>query len=246
MVDVEAQSPVEREPVVLRFSQIKRVLGIDLSHDVVLRILRDLGLQQQQVTQESATLLSPSWRRDLTREIDLIEEVARIHGYDEIPEDVGVPMAPSQRQPRHRVLSCLRNVLTASGFNEAMTVSVVDENLSDCFSPWTSTAPIRCSTPMLRGADCLRRSLLPSLLESRRINESLANDTIELFETAKVYLPATKGLPAEPWMVGLTSGREFLAVKGVIEAILDRLHIDQPLITQPRSSPSWMPRKVAS
>ena len=185
----------------------------------------------------AAQLIGPSWRRDLTREIDLIEEVARIHGYDEIPEDVGVPMAPSQRQPRHRVLSAVRHVLTSSGFNEAMTVSVVDEKLSDCFSPWTSEPPIRCSTPMLRGADCLRRSLIPSLLESRRINESLANEHDRTVRNRESLLAlAATTCPKNPGCVALTSGRDFLAVKGVIEAILANLHIGLPLSTPPLKS----------
>ena len=115
-------------------------------------------------------------------------------------------MAPSHRRDSDRVLHAVRNVLLAAGFHEAMTASIVDEKTSQMFSPWTDAAPLRCSMPMLRGADCLRRSLLPSLLESRRINESLANETIELFETAKIYLPRSGPLPDEQPMLALTSG----------------------------------------
>jgi phenylalanyl-tRNA synthetase beta chain len=245
-VDVLAQAPSCREPIVLRYSQIQRILGIDLPRSRVLQILGDLGIKPVREDARSAALVSPSWRRDLTREIDLIEEVGRIHGYDEIPEDVGVPMAPSQRQPQHRVLACVREVLTARGFNEALTVSVVDEKLSECFSPWTDAQPIRCSTPLLRGADCLRRSLVPSLLEARRLNESLANETIELFETAKVYLPADQGLPNEPWMLALTSGEEFRTVKGVIETVLKRLHVSQPLSIEPFASEFLEPQQCGT
>ena len=67
----------------------------------------------------------PSWRRDLTREIDLIEEVARIHGYDKIPEDVGVPMAPSHRRDEDLVLEKVRQVMIAAGYDEAMSASMV-------------------------------------------------------------------------------------------------------------------------
>jgi phenylalanyl-tRNA synthetase beta chain len=233
MVDVHPRAVSAHPPIVLRFSQIQRVLGIDLDRQTVLRILGDLGLSVKRSDTSSATFVSPTWRRDLTREIDLIEEVARIHGYDQIPEDVGVPMAPSQRQDRHRVLAQVRHVLTANGFDEAVTVSVVDQKVSDSFSPWTTVAPIRCSTPMLRGSDCLRRSLIPSLLEARRINESLANESIELFETAKVYLPAERGLPTELWVLAITSGRDFRAVKGVIETILSTLHVKATLVAEP-------------
>jgi phenylalanyl-tRNA synthetase beta chain len=116
---------------------------------------------------------------------------------------------------------------------------------NEAISPWTGAAPIVAETPLLRGADSLRRSLLPSLLEVRRINESLANKEIELFETAKVYLPqpsvagtsvpasqsvlqdvGTKvpttvpsGLPDEPWMLALVSSDDYFRVKGVVETL---------------------------
>ena len=162
----------------------------------------------------------PSWRRDLTREIDLVEEVARIHGYDKIPEDASVPMAASHRTDADRVLAKVRQVLTAGGFDEAMTASVVAERWSAAFSPWTTAEPLVANSPMLEGADRLRRSLVPSLLDVRRINESLSNPVIELFETARIYLPQDAGLPKEQWTLAAVSGRGFLAVKGLVEAIL--------------------------
>ena len=233
VIDVQPNKPGATPPVVFRFSQLKRILGIELDASRVIEILEHLGLEHVQGDSESSSFQSPSWRRDLTREIDLIEEVARIHGYDEIPEDVGVPMAPSHRRDVDRVKQTVRQVLLASGFSEAMTASVVDEKSSAAFSPWSRLDPIRSSTPMLRGANCLRRSLIPSLLESRRVNESLANETIELFETAKIYLPRPGQLPEEPVMLSLTSGRDFSAVKGVVEGLLASLHIAGKLETLP-------------
>lgn len=235
VIDVVATPREKPTPIVLRLSQIERILGIQVDRAEVIRILEQLGLTAMQKTEQAITWVAPSWRRDLPREIDLIEEVARIHGYDKIPEDVGVPMAPSLRQDRHRVLTTVREVLTASGFHESMTASVVDERSSALASPWSTAAPIRASLPMLRGATCLRRSLIPSLLESRRFNEARSNEWVELFETAKVYLPTEVGLPEERWMVALTSGRDFLTVKGVIESILQTLHVIAPLVVAPIS-----------
>ena len=165
----------------------------------------------------------------MTREIDLIEEVGRIHGYEAIPEDVGVPMAPSARRRDDRVLEKIRHVLTAAGFDEALTLSVVDAQTSASMSPWTDAEPLRSLMPVIRGADRLRRSLVPSLLAARRTNESLANSEIELFEIAKIYLPQADDLPREDIMLAVTSGRDYLAVKGVIEAILAELKVTVPL-----------------
>jgi len=77
---------------------------------------------------------------------------------------------------------------------------------------------------MLRGADRLRRSLTPSLLISRRTNETLANDVIELFETANVYLPRKDRLPLEQHMLAITSGGDFAHLKGVVESLLRALN----------------------
>ena len=168
MVDV-GQRPPPRQPIVLRLAQLKRILGIDVPPQRVRQILTALGNVEAAVHRRCAatasiTVIPPSWRRDLSREIDLVEEVARIDGYDKIPEDVGVPMAPSARSREDRVLEKIRHVLTAAGVDEALTLSVVDEPTAACFSPWTDAEPLRSLMPVLRGADRLRTSLVPSLL----------------------------------------------------------------------------------
>jgi phenylalanyl-tRNA synthetase beta chain len=223
VIDVGTRSAA-REPIVLRFSQLKRILGIDIEPQRVCQILTALGNQQTAADVQTVTVVPPSWRRDLSREIDLVEEVARIHGYEKIPEDVRVPMSSSVRPREDRVLAKVRQVLTASGFDEAMTLSAVDEATSAAFSPWTDVPPLRSLAPVQRGADHLRRSLVPSLLGARRTNEALSNPEIELFEIARVYLPCGKALPQEEKMLSFTSGRDFQTVKGVIESLVSFLN----------------------
>jgi phenylalanyl-tRNA synthetase beta chain len=222
-VDV-GQPPPERKPIVLRLDQIERVLGVPVPVETVRQILADLGNAEVRADQKRVEVIPPSWRRDLSREIDLIEEVARIHGYEAIPEDVGVPMVASARRPEDRVLSKVRTVLTAAGFDEAITVSMVDAPTAATLSPWTDAEPLASCWPVLRGADRLRLSLIPSLLGVRRTNEALSNPRIDLFEIAKVYLPRGKKLPDEERMLGIASGRSFEEVKGLIEAVLAALN----------------------
>jgi len=223
VIDV-GRRPAARPSIVLRFDQLRRILGIEIEPAEVRRILAALGLREIRSDSVSVEATAPSWRRDLTREIDLVEEVARIHGYDAIPEDVSVPMASSHRRPSDHVMSRVRDALLSAGLDEAMTISVVEPAISEAFSPWTDAAPLQLSTPILRRADRLRRSLIPSLLVARRTNEALANARIELFETARVYLPKAGSLPSEDLMLSIASGRDFLAVKGILELVLERLN----------------------
>ena len=261
VLDVGAK-PQPRALIKLRLTQLKRIIGIDIPIDQVIRILSALcsragdasraepgarsglfGTADGDDKEPTLKVMPPSWRRDLEREIDLIEEAARIYGYDKIPEDVSVPMAPSARSDEDRVLGKVRGVLTACGFDEALTISVVDEQLSNAFSPWSDAAPLATQMPILERADKLRRSLVPSLLKARRENEAVGNRTIELFETAKIYLPQAGALPQEDLMLGLTSGRDFFEVKGTLEAIVGALNPDAAIEVRAKPFELFAPGK---
>ncbi len=209
------------EPVKLRFAELPRILGIEIPPATVSKILTDLGCEETHICDHCVKVVPPTWRADLTREIDLIEEVARIYGYEQIPEDAGVKMVVSTRSREDRVLEQVRDVLVATGFCEAMTISAVDRSLVDTFQPWSSAEPLTVSTPVLRRADCLRQTLLPSLLVARRTNEKLSNAVIELFEIANVYLPQPGKLPDQRRMLSLTTGGSFAELKGVVELLVE-------------------------
>lgn len=235
------QQPPLREQVKLRFDQIERVLGIKIPDEKVRQILTALGNEETHACDHCVKVIPPSWRADLTREIDLIEEVGRINGYDEIPEDAGVKMVASTRSREDRVLDQVRDSMVALGFDEAMTISTVDREWIDSFRPWCKAEPLATSVPVLRRANCLRQSLLPSLLSARRINETLFNQTIELFEIASVYLPQKSGLPDQRRMLGLTSGGGFLELKGVVETMIATIAPGSQLSAKPYESSFFAP-----
>ena len=229
--------------VKLRFEQIERVLGIAVPEAEVQKILTALGCEETHICGHCVKVIPPSWRADLTREIDLIEEVARIYGYDKIPEDTNVKMTASTRTRQDRVLEQVREVLVAAGFDEAMTLSAVDESLVDAIQPWTDAPPLVASTPVLRRADRLRQTLVPSLLTARRHNEKLSNPVIELFEIANVYLPLDGDIPQQKRVLAISSGGGFVELKGVVEALVRRVapsqrlgvgKIDYPLLDDAR------------
>ncbi|WP_182870920.1 phenylalanine--tRNA ligase subunit beta [Stieleria mannarensis] len=232
-----------REPIVLRLSQLERILGITIGADEVDRILTSLGCDSDaKISSGSGSYNAPSWRHDLTREADLIEEVARIHGYDKIPEDSPIPVAPSSKRTFDSATEKIRGVLTAAGLSEAMTPSVVTKKLDTSLSPWTERPALSTQTAMLKGAKRLRRTLLPSLIEARANNWASASVEADLFEIAHLYLPGETedDLPEELYAVSLVCGGDFFAAKGIIESLCDRLGTRQSLSVAPVDSPGFV------
>lgn len=232
--------------VTLRIAQLQRILGIEIPTERIPTILSKLGCEIRESSDESITVFPPTWRRDLTRECDLIEEVGRIYGFDKIPENADVPMAATLKRDQDRVLIKVRSMMTAAGFDEAMTASLVPQAWSDLFSPWTDVAPLVSSQPMLGvlekasqnigRVEFPRRSLVPSLLEARRINEHRGGVEAELFETANVYLPNESGLPTEPTKIAMVSSRDYYQLKGIVESLFgemsDNVQLDFELTEQ--------------
>ena len=245
----EGDPPATREPIVLRLSEIERILGIEVPRAQVERILIALGNALESEKKEALTLVPPTWRRDLSREVDLIEEVARIYGYDRIPEDRQVPICASSRSLEDRAKDRFYQTLTAGGFDEVITPSAVDAQTGLIYSPWSTHAPIQSKVPMLRGADLLRTSLVPSLLSVRRTNENVGVDPIEIFELASVYLATPEEAPGkwhtEQKILGLCSGGGFFELKGVIEALVVALGIRSPLELKEFSDEFFHPVRCA-
>src|SRR5262249_8170782 len=133
------------------------------------------------------TFVPPTWRRDITREIDLIEEIARIHGYDRIPQDVSVPLEISSKTLRDRVTDEMRMLLTSAGFFEAVTFSFVSEQQAKLFQPHGPIPHLVVEHSSRKHENVLRQSLIPSLLLSRQVNERHGTFNAALFEIAKVF-----------------------------------------------------------
>jgi len=239
-------APAAREPIVLRLAQIPRVLGIEIAQAEVERVLSVLGLRQQPSSAGTCTFIPPSWRRDLTREIDLIEEVARVHGYEKIPEDVPVPLTVSTLTPHDRLCERLAQTLVGAGFFEAVTLSFVSEDLQELVRPWTELPPLRVEHSSRQRENILRQSLVPSLLAVRRQNERHGTFGAQLFEIARVFLAAEPGNPAaEPKVLSAVSGRSFAEMKGVIESLVDAVNHQARLTAKPADGSWFQPGRGA-
>ena len=217
----------------LRPARVAEVLGVAVPASRQREILQPLGFVAQAASAEATVWRAPSWRRDCWREIDLVEEIARIEGYDKVPEDVPIAARPIQRSARERLVRLAAEVCVAAGFCEAMTRSVVEESLEACGSPWGDAEPLVCRPPLVRGADRLRRTLIPSLLEARGTSLTAAAAHGDLFEIARAYLRRTGPAESaaspveEPLLLTAVTGGDFFRAKGLAAAVLARLGLPE-------------------
>ncbi len=234
--------PAKRPAIELRFSQLRRLLGINIEPAEAVRILQALGLELVSQSAETCTVIPPSFRRDLEREVDLIEEVARVHGYEHIPEDVSVPLRASAKTLRDRVLERIRGTLVGAGYYEAMTPAFVGEADLVRFRPRGELPPLAVEHSSRRQENVLRQSLIPSLLGVRRHNERHGNFQTQFFEIAKVYLAANPSRPeaeVEPWTISLATGASYLELKGIVERLIEAVCPSATLETRAASGPEF-------
>lgn len=225
-----------RPPITMRWSRIARILGIDVSPAVAQDYLRRLGMQVVSSDDQRLQAVPPTFRRDITREIDLVEEVGRVHGYESVSEERLIPMAVARPGKSDRVVDTVRDTLCQSGYFEAVTFSFVDAKSAETVRPWTNDAPLTVQHSSRKQENCLRQSLLPSLLHALGLNESRGNVDVALYEVAQVFLPRpNQVLPDEPLAAGLvtnvgmrgglSSDTLLRQPRGHLEALFHRLHL---------------------
>jgi len=216
--------PGERPDLALRVGRIETVLGLAVPAETAADILRRLGLEVLEAGADVIRVRPPSWRPDLAREIDLIEEVARHHGYDRIPESRSLPIAVAPPSRAERVRDLTGHVLTAAGYFEAMTFSFTDPAHAVRFRPREVTAdPLVCRGTAL----ALREALVSGVVESLRVNQNVGEHDVRLFEVAKRFVPAEgDALPREEKRLALAGPDDFHTVRGVLEALVEALHLD--------------------
>lgn len=186
--------------VSLRGDRARSLLGIDLDNSAITSLLTKLGLKK--ITGEAALGFEiPSWRNDLTREVDLIEEVARLHGINTISAKcMGIPAASSEADKAYDFARGLRRRLSGGGFHEARSGTLTSSRDQAAFAPKGSGAVVSVRNPMGEEHSTLRASLIPGLLEAVSRNLRHGTDSIRLFEIGKVY---QQEQPEESMRLGL-------------------------------------------
>ncbi len=174
-----------REPIPLRRSRVTRLLGLDVEDDVVTGVLERLGLAVE-ATAGGWEVVAPSYRFDITSEVDLIEEIIRIHGYDSVPETTEVAASPLQTVTESVVdTDRVSATLVARDYEEAITYSFIDERSNAHFA--ANGSDLVLSNPISSEMSVMRSSLLPGLLSSAAANVARQQDRVRLFEIGKSF-----------------------------------------------------------
>jgi phenylalanyl-tRNA synthetase beta chain len=232
----------ERKPILLSADKVKSLLGVKFSLDQITGALASLGFDCKPAD-SGVWATTPYWRSDINLAEDLVEEVARIIGYDRIP--VTMLTEPIPRQNPDPILSLkqeTRSSLVGYGFQEALTYSLTSLELLNKLLPEPhplEPAPLRLANPMTAEQEYLRPNLRVNLLVALAANRRHEEGGIRLFELGKVYLPRHSDLPDEPEVVcGLLSGPryeqswqggdevfDFFDAKGIVEGLLSQFGI---------------------
>jgi len=217
MVDVNCID-LEPKKVTLRVPQIRRILGIDIPADAAADTLRLLEFDVLSQTADTIEAAVPSFRAgDVSREIDLIEEVGRIHGYDKIPLESGMTIEVGAVSKYERCQQLARDVLTGCGFNEAISSSFLNPETSRAINLWGGGI-VELASPLRAEEGAMRTCLMPSLLHVKAINQNRGVPRCEMFELGQVFL----GLMREKAAIGIIEEDGFRDLKGVAELLLDR------------------------
>jgi phenylalanyl-tRNA synthetase beta chain len=211
--DVHAGLP-ERPVVRFRPARTDAVIGIETPPHEQHAILRRLGFDV-----EGERVVTPTWRaRDVTREIDVVEEVARFR-LDAVPFRLPQRRAMFGRLSKaQRVRRRIQDALVGFGFSETYNWSLLPED--------PEPGAVELQEPISSEQAVLRTSLLDALIASARRNVDAGNEQIALFELAHVYLPSGERLPEERWHVGGITGGGFPRAKGAVEGLYEALAIE--------------------
>lgn len=215
----------ETKKVTLRMERLHTVLGAEIKRDVVIDILTKLQFNILNDVDDFIDLEVPSFRGDVYREIDLIEEVARIYGYNSIPTKTSISVRGSARNKYEIVEDNIRHFLTGLGFYEVKTFSIVDTSPLQSMNLWSNKGGIDIANPLRQEESRLRTSLLPSLVHAKIYNMHHGIEQMRIFEIAKIYLPGNNKLPLEKTCLSLLADTDFLTSKGIVESLFSNLGI---------------------
>ncbi|OZT12184.1 phenylalanine--tRNA ligase subunit beta [Priestia aryabhattai] len=251
---------IEPAVVSVALERINHVLGTELEMDEVQEIMNRLQFESK-VEEDTIIVTVPTRRGDITIEEDIVEEVARMYGYDHLPTTLPVTVATPGRLSDYQLKRRkVRRFLEGAGLAQTTTYSLTSADKATQFALNTALT-VRLAMPMSEDRSVLRQSLVPHLLEAVKHNNARQTDSIALYETGSVFLGTEEGkLPTEEERVagaitglwhshswqGEKKAADFYVVKGVVEGLLSTLGLDNQVGYQPTHQEGMHPGRTAA
>lgn len=249
--------PQERQ-VSLRKARIVGGLSLEMADDEVVDILARLGLTLLSQNAEGWVFAVPSYRFDISIEADLLEELARVYGYNRLPtRSLAAPLDIEPHPEAKMGLPALRNQLIARGYQEAITYSFIEPKLSALFDPEVS--PVVLRNPISADMAAMRTSLMPGLVSVLRNNLNRQQNRVRLFESGLRFVPSADGLKQEAMLAGLIYGSrapeswsnaaelvDFFDLKGDLESLLALTGDEAAFTVKPGNHSALHPGQTAA
>ena len=258
IVDAYPQ-PSARPPVRFTLARLRKVLGVEIEAPHVQGILASLGFGVTIGSGGAMLVEVPYWRSDIAQEDDLVEEVARITGYDELPTTmISTPVPHRTAQPERDTQERVRDLMVECGMQETISYSLTSASVLEATLPADAPRPMRVANPMSAELEYLRTTLRSGILTTLAANRQQARDGVRLFEMGRVYLPREADLPLEREMLvgvlagprspeswqGGGDGMDLFDAKGVVEMLLGRLRL--PCEFRPVEDSMFLPGRCAA
>ncbi|MCP4494409.1 MAG: phenylalanine--tRNA ligase subunit beta, partial [Gammaproteobacteria bacterium] len=232
VIDVGNKQHLPEQPqVALRYDRIRRLLGIPVSREEVVDMIQGLDMKLVE-NNEGWTVTPPGFRFDINIEADLIEEIGRMVGYNNIPGTRGAAHVQLESYSETEVsLNLIREVLVEQGFHEAITYSFVSPEIQTILDPGQETLPL--SNPISADMSVMRTRLIPGLIQALQHNLNRQQSRVRLFESGQCFVPGKNGLNQRPHIAAVITGNileeglyagnnfvDFFDIKGNLESIL--------------------------
>ena len=234
VVDIYPKKPPKKE-VTLRPSRLSRLLGIEVPSEEVLRILSALSFKPK--SRDDLILCSiPSWRSDVYREVDLIEEVARVYGYSKVPTERRIKIEVVPVDSRQKLIESLGKYLNGCGFYETINVDFVDNSVAELFSKADVKELLAVKDESRKSANVLRRTLIGSLMGVLKTNLNAGNMPCKIFEIADTFVQNHEqgdGLPIQKTKLALVCESDFRDMRGVIEGLIRNIDREAQIVFTP-------------
>lgn len=235
---------IERKEITLRYQRVTKILGYEISKEKIHQILSRLGIALKDINETSLLASVPTFRPDLEREIDLIEEIARVNGYDNIPVVPKISITLEQKVDQQKFEDEVRNIISSLGFSE-----MINNPLESEWEAKLTGNPITLANPQSVEMSCLRTSLLAGGLNSVKRNLNFGVRDMMLFEVGNVFnkksdssIKTFEDISEKQNLILILSGKEeekfwntqekyfdFYCLKGLVNAFIKKISLDNQL-----------------